>query len=242
VSEAGPRRVAIGRLMGYLGISEADLADRAGCRQADVESFLGGGVIQDDVIARMAEVLDMDLADFYAASEMAIPGCLTPVDAAASDSVAALAQLAMKASADDVRRMRVMAGGLSSPDCSQDDRPPEEVRYRGDGAIVIRMLQNRNLSFGGMAYAVLPMSGLYLSPSTYAMIRAGRRPIKPVELNVFAVTLGIPPGKLAALVGLELADVMHPATELQQEVARLMVDVRRLDKAQIRSIIQEGER
>lgn len=215
MSEEGPQRAAIARLMGYLGVSEARLADGAGCRREDVESFLRGGVVQNDVMTGMAEALKIDIADFYAASEMTIPDCLAPADATASDSVAAMAQLALRISVDGVRRMRAMAAEFSSLDCPKGDHRREGTRYHGDGAIIIRMLQNRNLSFGGMAYGVLPMSGLHLSASTYAMIRAGRRPLQAGELNSFAIALGIPLGKLAALVGLEAPDVMRPPTVLQ---------------------------
>lgn len=108
----------------------------------------------------------------------------------------------------------------------------------GPGALLLRLLANRNLHWSSGAKALAGVRGPYLSGVTVGGVGQGRVALSPELFIAFARVLGIPAGGLAVLV-----DAEPPAEEPSHhpdftDAAELLWELRRLSRDQV-SLVRE---
>jgi hypothetical protein len=124
---------------------------------------------------------------------------------------------------------------------SLPERPPVAAGPADDfpespGALLVRLLGNRNIRPHNARIVREVAGGPYVSDSTIWSLGAGRVVITPQYVTAFAHLLGYPPDVIVALTGIGpvVPDLpVHPASG---ELAALAWDARRLDEEQIRQV------
>lgn len=116
-------------------------------------------------------------------------------------------------------------------------------RYQpGIGAVLVRMLGNRNLDWTGGVWTLGLLTGhVYLSAATIGMVGHGRKELTPDLLAGFATVLDVPADDLASITGMEPAGDIPPPNPAAADVAELIWEVRRLNADQVRQVCDEAE-
>lgn len=127
---------------------------------------------------------------------------------------------------------RLVIAGYEVP--LQQRTPADPARYPdGPGALLMRLIANRNLGLRSAAATFLLVTGRYWSATTYRAIGDGRKALTLDLVVDFATVLGISAGVLAALTGFELAD----APRQPVDAAELIWAARRLTATQVRQVV-----
>jgi hypothetical protein len=140
------------------------------------------------------------------------------------------------------RRLRELVRSLPQEARTQPVPPPAHHRYPpGLGAVLVRMLHNRNLNWVASAKCLYGLAGIGpLSASTVAMVGHGRKDLSPDLVAGLATVVGIPAGDLAALTGVDVPDgarTVHPAAA---DAVELIWDARRLTASQMRQVCDQA--
>ena len=105
---------------------------------------------------------------------------------------------------------------------------------RSSGALLVRMLELRNLGWVSAAKVMHLMSGVYLSAATIGAIGRGARKLDSELLNAFADVLGAPVDVLSCLTG--VAARPRSGSAENADMAALIWEVRQLDGDQVREV------
>lgn len=203
-----------------------------------------GVVPSPSLLRRLAPALRLHVADLFVIAGVAVPEELAPLDANARVWVRRLVGRAVYLSPEHRRRLLRLVRSLPQWDRTQPVPPPQkrEQYEPGFGAVLVRMLGNRNLDWSGGVWALgLLTRHLYLSAATIGMVGHGRKELTPDLLVGFATVLGIPADDLAAITGIEPAGDISPPNPAAAEVAELIWEVRRLTADQVRQVCDEAE-
>ena len=105
----------------------------------------------------------------------------------------------------------------------------------GVRALLMGMLRVRNLDSSATVQIMARMTGRYVASSVVRRIGLGKGVLTPDWLADFGAVLGLPAGCLAAVTGLEVADV--PRSPAVADTAELIWEARRLTVDQVRHLI-----
>ncbi|MFJ6569198.1 hypothetical protein ACIQNU_17410 [Streptomyces sp. NPDC091292] len=206
----------------------------------------GSGVPGPSSLRRLAPALGLHTADVFAIADVPVPDDLAPVDRSAGVWVPGLARHAMHLSPEDRNSVRrLMASLRHEKHASAAPALPTHENYpAGPGAMLMRLVRNRNLGWNSAAKTFLLVTGRYWSAATYGMVGHGRRELTPELLVDFSAVLGILADDLSVLTGVALPeppDGIPPLDLTAAEVAELIWDTRRLTAAQVRRVGDAAE-
>ncbi|WP_433444934.1 hypothetical protein [Nonomuraea sp. CA-141351] len=195
------------------------------------------------LLLRLAPALNWHDMDLFVLAGMPVPDEFTPLDAEAGSWAASLVNQAVCLRLELIERVRRLARSLPQQPRTRPFPPPKpyEQYEPSFGAMLVRMLANRNLNWTDAAKTLLCLTGLGLSPVTIGQIGRGRKELSPDLLARLATVLGIPAGDLAAVTGIDLPEELPPAHPAVAELAGLIWDVRRLTADQVRQLRDEAE-
>lgn len=112
----------------------------------------------------------------------------------------------------------------------------------GPGAVIVRLLRNRNLNNLNSAKALYRLAGIGpLSAATIHLVGNGRKQLSPELLSGFATVLSFRVEDLAALIDVELPQSCPPADARTSQVAELIWEVRHLRSDQLHALQGEFE-
>jgi hypothetical protein len=229
----------LARLSQYRQLDVGGLSRSAMVSETELQAVLDGGVPGPSLLRRIAPALNLHIADLFVMAGLAVPDDVAPLDVKATSMVDQLVRYAIRLPADQRRRVRRYAQSLPQQDRSQPAwMPPVYEQYEQSlGAIVVRMLRNRNLDWSRSATILFRLTGLGpLAASTIGAIGHGRKELTPELLVGFATVLAIPVDDFAALTGIEVAYDASALNPAATEVAELIWDVRRLAVDQVRQV------
>ncbi|MCD7439768.1 hypothetical protein K4B79_16230 [Streptomyces lincolnensis] len=218
----------------HRGLDAGGLAGLAGVPEPDLREVLDGAAPDPALLHRLAPALNLRTPDVFALAGVDVPEELAPLDSTAGSGVPRLVMKARRLSPGRRAALLAFVRGLPQEERTRPVPSPRPYeRYEPSfGAVLVRMLANRNLTWSGGARALYSMSGLYLSAATVGQMGHGRLPITPDFLVASAHTLGIPAGHLAALADLPLPGESAPGPMLI-DAAELIWETRRLSFAQV---------
>ncbi|GAA3649655.1 hypothetical protein GCM10022267_40150 [Lentzea roselyniae] len=167
-----------------------------------------------------------------------------PLDRHAASGVPHIVQAALQLSAEQRAEVRAFADSLPQHERTKPAQMPISfdlyLASEGPGALVMRLLSNRNLYQTLVAKAVCDITEgrRYWAASSYAMVGAGRKELTPDLLGDLAPLLDIPADVLATLTGITPVGAPVPGLgEIVWAVRRLtrdqVVDVREFAEAMI---------
>ncbi|GIJ46051.1 hypothetical protein Val02_29370 [Virgisporangium aliadipatigenens] len=104
--------------------------------------------------------------------------------------------------------------------------------------MLLRLLANRNIKPGCPDVLMAIGDGPYVAASTIYHLGTGRTVLTRQYVTAFAYVLGIPPGDLAAIVGVGPPDERARAHPDHAALARLAWDARWLDNTQLSQVMK----
>lgn len=226
------------RLLRHRRVDLAWLASASGIPEADLRSVSEGAPPLASQLDALAPALGFHTADLYVIADVQVPAALTAGDPAAGSGIVSLLRVTMALPPDQRNRVHQLVAELPREPCDRPGALPSTYSRQdsGAGALLVNLLRgNRNLhsvAAAAKALAVLTDGRVYLSVSTIHAIGRGRVTPTPEWAAGFAATLGIPPGDLAALTGVELCRPSWSDDPLEAEMARLLWNCRHLTAAQ----------
>jgi hypothetical protein len=232
--EATDFGVLLKRLSDRRQLDIGSLPRLADVTEREVQALFDGGEPSAAVLRRLAPVVGLHTADLFVIADVAVPDDLTPTDERAGRLVPDLVRHAVRLSPEKRNSLRRLVASLPQEERAQPAPrlPPYEDYPAGPGAMLMRMLRNRNLGWVGTAKTFLPITRRYWSAATYGCVGRGSTELTTELLIDFAAVLGIPAADLAALTGVVLSGVPS-VPEPAVGTAELIWDVRRLTADQL---------
>ncbi|MGW2839697.1 hypothetical protein ACWCWD_18050 [Streptomyces sp. NPDC001493] len=244
----------LGRLMEHRRLDVAALSRSAGLAEGEDEDESGSdsvlsGALRGDgpgpsVLRRLAPALGLHTADLFVIAGAEVPDDLAPVDPRAGSDVHRLVRIGITLPPEQPHLLRTFVASMPQEGRvlpPLDPWPPAVERYpHGPGALLMRLLRNRNLGWTATAKTFLVATGRYWSPATYGGIGRGTVPLTAELLTDFCAVLDVPAADLAALTGLTPA---HPPSTCSAPggVSGLVWEVRRLTTHQLGRAIEFAE-
>ncbi|MGW2281072.1 hypothetical protein [Streptomyces sp. NPDC001770] len=235
------RRLDVAALSRSAGLAEGERdGDSNGNGNGGLSGVLGGDEPSPSVLRKLAPALGLHTADLFVIAGAEVPDDLAPVDPRAGADVHRLVRIGNTLTPEQHVLLRTFVASLP-----QEGRvlppltpwPPAVERYPGGpGALLMRLLRNRNLGWTAAAKTFLVATGRYWSPATYGGVGRGTVPLTGELLADFGAVLDVPAADLAALTGLTPADPpSNPASACSTpgRVSGLVWDVRRLTADQL---------
>ncbi|WP_225095108.1 hypothetical protein [Streptomyces sp. CoH27] len=215
------------------------LSRQTGLPEERVRGVLGGGPASPSLLRRLGPALGLPAADVFVLAGQEVPDDLAPLDPRAGRLVPDLVRHAVELSPDGIRAVRGFVASL--PQEKPVAGPPEgaagpapRAAGTGPGALLMRLVGNRNLGLTATAKTFALLTGRYWSPATYGVVARGGIEVTADLLADFAAVLGVPAPDLAVLCGAPAGEAPAPATG----PGELISDVRRLTADRMRQVIE----
>jgi hypothetical protein len=193
--------------------------------------IIDGAVPSSDLVRKLAPALGIHAADLFVIAELPVPDDLASAWPTAPWDVGPVLRHAIWMNADQRSQLETLVRSLPERPCSGS--APDDDYLDTPGALLLRLLRNRNIRPGNAEILMAVGDGPYVSSSTVAELGRGRVVITPQYVTAFAHVLGYQPGDVVALTGVgpvvEDAQV-HPASA---EIAALAWQARRLSSEQL---------
>ncbi len=235
--------VLLDRLVARRGLGIRALAEEAAVPEAELRPVFDGAAPSPALLHRLAPVLALRVPDLFVIAGLEPPPECAPLDALAGGRVPWIAMRSRELSPERRSELLAFARALpqetrTRPETTQGRRtPPEYERYApGFGAMLVRMLAHRNLTWAGAAKALYAVSGPYLSAATVGQVGRGRKELTPELLVAFGNALGVAAADLAALTGIDLPDGPPPHDPAVADAAELIWEARRLRCDQVAEV------
>ncbi|WP_217236210.1 hypothetical protein [Streptomyces sp. AC555_RSS877] len=233
--------VLLARLAARRGLGIRALAEEAAVSEAELRPVFDGAAPSPALLHRLAPVLAQRVPDLFVLAGLEPPPEWAPLDPMAGGRVPWIAMRSRELSPERRGELLAFARALpqetrTRPERTQGRRTPPE-RYAPDfGAMLVRMLAHRNLTWAGAAKALYAVSGTYLSAATVGQVGRGRKELTPELLVAFANALGVAAADLAALTGIDLPDGPPPHDPAVADAAELIWEARRLRCDQVAEV------
>lgn len=229
----------LARLSDHRSLDVGTLSQRAGVSELELLRLFEGAVPSPPQLRRLAPALRMHTADLFVMAQAAVPDDLAPVDVGARGEIPGLVKQAILLPPDGRAELRKLIRSMPEEGCALPSRavPPHEPGPASPGALMVRMVFSRNVGWAGMAKVFLVLTGRYWSPSTYAMVAAGRKALTPDLVADFGTVLGIPAEDLSALAGIGPLGAAPGQEPTAADVAALLWDLRTLSADQVRRVV-----
>lgn len=231
------------RLAEVRGLDRRTLAERASLNETVITSALDGAAPSVAVLCRLAPVLGLHRSDLLLIAGRQIPDDLVPPDPNVRDKVGWLAWALMylPRAATELHELVRSLPRSSGPVEPVVPAPRRHSYPNCPGGLVLRLLRNRCLDWGGIArYLYGVGGGPALSASTIGMIGHGRKALTPELLAGFGAVLDIAPADLAVLTGVDISAAGNRIHPDAGEIAELIWNARWLTAEQLR-LVQDRE-
>ena len=236
--------VLLAELSSRRGLDFRRLPGLAKVTEQELQPVFDGAKPSSMLLTRLAPALGFHAADLFVIAEAPVPEELLPLDSEAGWEVPKVAGQAMRLSPESLGQLLEFARSLPQHARKQPASAPKSYEQYppGFGAVLLRMLANRNLNWISSASVLACLTGghQYLSAATVGAVGRDRKEVTPGLLVGFAAVLGIPAGDLAILGGIELPGENLPAYPVPDEMAALIWELRRLTVGQVRQVINQA--
>jgi hypothetical protein len=217
---------------------QAELATKAGVPTDELGAVVREGVAPSpELIRKLAPPLGIHTADLFVVAGLPVPRDLGSAWRTSPYDVGSILLTALRMSADQRNRLGALIGSLPVRPEAVPETPPGDRYQDVPGAMLLRLVRNRNIRPYNARLLMLIGDGPYVSPSTVAGLGVGRVVITPQYVTAFAHLLGYRPGDIVALTGVGpvVDDARrHPASV---ELAALAWQARRLTGEQLAEVM-----
>ncbi|MCX5399124.1 helix-turn-helix transcriptional regulator [Streptomyces sp. NBC_00102] len=237
----------LGRLMECRRLDATALGQASGVARGELARVLTGVEPSPSELRRLAPALGLHTADLVVIAGVDLPDDLAPVDTRAGSQVVRLVRIAVGLRPEQRQALRDFMASMPREwrvPAAPASAPPFERYPNTPGALLMRLMRNRNLGWTATAQTFLVVTGRYWSASTYGGVGRGTVPLTAELLADFCAVLDVTAEDLAALTGITPTAPRstgdHP-DEAGSGVAGLVWDVRRLTAAQLERAVEYAE-
>jgi hypothetical protein len=202
-------------------------------------SVLDDGEPNPWMLGRLAAALDLHRSDLFVIAGRPVPGDLAPLDATAASAIGSLAWSLtyLPGAIAELHRLVQAMPRLPRPPKSRPSTPTRQQYPDCAGALVVRLLHNRNLDWTQTARYLFGLgNGALLSASTIGLIAHGRKALSPELLTGFVACLDLSSRDLSALTGIDLTSAGPPVHPDAAQAAALIWNARYLTAGQLRQV------
>ncbi|WP_223874580.1 XRE family transcriptional regulator [Salinispora fenicalii] len=241
MSGLAAQQTPLARLLYRRSLAPFALSQRTSIPQAQLQAISDGDRPSPGLLRVLAPALNLHTADLFVIAELPVPDDLTPLDGGAGRSVASLVRAAAQLPSKQRHRLHQIVCSLPQakrrrqfpPTPAYDTHPP------APGAMILRLLRNRNLDLLGTAKCLAVLTPHYLAASTIGRIGRGDTELTTDLLASFAALLAISAEDLAALTDLGPPGTTR-ASLAARDVAALIWEARRLTASQVEDVVSEA--
>lgn len=231
------------RLLYRRGLDPAALSRLTDVSEPELSAVLHGEAPSPPLLRRLAPALGLHTADVFALAGIDLPDDLAALDARAGSKVPHVIRNAVLLPPEQRPALRRLVASLSQEGRTQ--AAPEPFRYQqyppGPGALLMRVIQNRNLRWVPTAHTFMLVTGRYWAASTYGQVGAGRKPLTPDLLADYAALLDVPAADLSVLTEVPLPTDAAPLRYDITGIAELLWELRRLTASQVQQVGDTAE-
>ncbi len=192
----------LGRLAELRGADAGTLARRTTVAESRIQAVLDGAEPDPDMLRELAPVLGLHASDLFVIAGQAVPGDLVPTHPGSSVGVLAWSMTHLPGAVPELHELAKSLPEQRRPLGPPRPAPSHQQYPDGPGALLLRLLHNRGLSWSDAARFLFGLGrGPMLSASTIGAIGHGRKALTPELLTGFAAVIDIPGGDLSALTG-----------------------------------------
>ncbi|MEU8650128.1 hypothetical protein [Streptomyces sp. NPDC048737] len=230
------------RLMEGRGLDFRLVSELTGLPQAELMAVADGVMPDSEFLGRLAPVLRWRAVDLLVVAGASVPEDELRFDGESRIWIPRLVSSAMRIPVNSRIELLEYARSMPEGEVRGTSSIPKAYEQYGasSGALVVRMLANRNLDWPTSAKVLYHASGLTFAASTIGAIAHGRKGLTPDLVDAFGGILGIPSSDLSALTGVEMSDDSSKRTA--EEIADLIWEVRFLDHGRLRVLAEEAHR
>lgn len=228
----------LARLLNVLGLEPAAVAHLAGISESHLRTVLDGDAAPcGELLRQLAPVLGLNASDMFAIADMPVPEDLAPLEPLGTTDVDGVLYYTADIPSD--ARNQVLAAARAMPRAPRRAQEPRQAAYQrppGPGAVLVRLLANRNLRYSKAAKALyhLTLGQVYLSGSTIPYLAGVASDKLPPDFVVgCAGVVNQPIPVMAALAGIALPEPPPPLHPDAQVLAELIWECRRLTRDQV---------
>lgn len=236
--------VLIARLSGHRGLDVGSLSGLAEVPERELQQVYDGADPSPMLLRQLAPALGLHAADLFVVAQAPVPEELSPLDRDAGWEVPKVVGQAVRLPPELQRQLLEYARSL--PQHRRTKPVPAPKSYEqyppGFGAVLLRMLANRNLDWMSSVkvLAWLTHGRLYLSSATIGAVGRDCKEVTPSLLADFATVLGIPVDDLAVLGGIQMRSGAPSAPPALADMAALIWEIRRLTASQVRQVLNRA--
>jgi len=214
----------------------AVLTHKAGVPSDELATVINNSAVPSpELVRRLAPALRIHTADLFVIAGLPVPDDLASAWPTSPWNVGSIVRHAVRMDGDQRGRLETLVRSLPMP--SRNGSQPADDYPDTPGALLLRLLRNRNICPQNAQILKAVGGGPYVSDSTVAMLGPGKAVVTPQYVTAFAHLLGYPPGDIVALTGIgpvvEDARV-HPASA---EIAALAWHARLLSSKQLSDVM-----
>jgi len=187
------------------------------------------------IVGKLAPALGIHTADLFVIAGLPVPDEIASAWPTSPSDVGSILRIAVRM--NDEQRHQLEAIVKSMPVQPRGGPAPTDNYPDIPGALLLRLLRNRNIRPHNARILKAVGDGPYVSDSTVAGLGTGRVAITPQYVAAFAHLLGYQPGDLVALTGVgpPVANPkVHPASV---QIAALAWRARRLSNNQLNDLM-----
>ncbi|MEV7684027.1 hypothetical protein AB0O64_36655 [Streptomyces sp. NPDC088341] len=238
MTEGGGFGVLLERLAERRQLDIGVLGRSADVAESELLSVSRGGEPSPCLLRRLAPALGLHTSDLFVIAGAEVPDDLAPADPKAGWRVPHLVRRAVALPSEQRNVLRRFVASLPREERTRPVRRPLAYgQYPdGPGALLVRLVHNRNLGWTAMAKTFLVVTNRYWSAATYGGVGRGTIPLTADLLADFCAVLDVPSDDLAALTGIALPAVSSHAKPSVAGVAELIWDVRDLTERRLQEI------
>jgi hypothetical protein len=213
----------------------ANLAREAGVPVSELHAVIKGAEPSPQTVGQLGLALGFHTADMFVIAGLAVPQDLASAWPTSPWDVGSVVKLAMRMSPALRNRLDELVRSL--PVQSRTEPVPADDYPEGPGALMLRLLRNRNIGPYNAHILAMVGGGPYVSNATMAMLGPGEIVITPPYVTGFAHLVGYAPDDMAALAGLGPVVEDAPVHPASAELAALAWNARRLTSDQLKHVV-----
>lgn len=154
-----------------------ELAQKADVRYAEIDAVIKGAEPGQQLVRRLGPALGIHTADLFVIAGLPVPDDLAPAGPTSPWDVGRIVHAAAKMTPEQRRRFNELIQSL--PVEPRTDPMPIDDYPEGPGALMLRLLRNRNIRPWSARILYIVGDGPYVSDSTVAMLGPARVVMTP---------------------------------------------------------------
>lgn len=213
----------------------AAFARDSGLPESGLSGLLAGTQPSAEILRTLAVALGIPAADMFVLASLPVPADLASAWPTKPWNVGTIVEKAAGMAPAQIARLDELVRSL--PVQARTTPSPPDVYPDGSGAVVSRLMMNRNIPPYQAKVLYFVGGGPLVSYSTVGQLGTGKVTLTPRYVTAFAHLLGYRPGDLAAITGVGPALEDQPRHRSAAQIAALAWNARHLTSDQIDHVL-----